>query len=249
MGQKNRYGLSRDIPEPTKRDIRKRCGFGCVKCGFAYYQYHHFDPPFEEAKSHDPRGITLLCGRCHDLEKGGLLSQDSVRVCNKNPICLTNGFSFFPLDLGTKTPEVILGTNMFINNPIIIEGYGLPLLEIEAPEESGTPFRISAVFQNKLGKEIARIVQNEWHGVQTNWDIQINGPKIIIRHALRSIDLEINIESPNRLIIERINMFYRGWQLNSTKDELEVYYPDGSRWFTARNALFCGNSHGIVFGD
>ena len=142
-----------------------------------------------------------------------------------------------------------MGTNKFINNPIIIEGYGLPLLEIEAPEEPGTPFRISALFQNKFGKEIARIVRNEWQGVQTNWDIQINGTKIIIKHALRSIDLEISLDSPNRLIIERINMFFKGWRITSMNDGLKVYYPDGSIWFTARNELFCDNSHGIVFGD
>jgi len=170
MGRMNKYGLSRDIPESTKREIRKRCGFSCVKCGFAYFQYHHFDPPFEVAKSHDPSGITLLCGRCHDLEKGGLLSQ-------------------------------------------------------------------------------SRIVRNEWQGVQTNWDIQINGTKIIIRHAFRSIDLEISLDSPNRLIIERMNMVFKGWRIASMNDGLSVYYPDGSIWFTARNELFCDNSHGIVFGD
>lgn len=29
----NKQGISRDIPDPIKRDVRQRCGFGCVICG------------------------------------------------------------------------------------------------------------------------------------------------------------------------------------------------------------------------
>ncbi|GAH43227.1 unnamed protein product, partial [marine sediment metagenome] len=54
MSSTNQYGLSRYIPLEIKRAVRQKCGFGCVVCGSTIYQYHHFDPPFNEAKQHNP---------------------------------------------------------------------------------------------------------------------------------------------------------------------------------------------------
>lgn len=188
---KNKQGLDRYIPEDVKHVVRKRCGFGCVECGSAIYQYHHFNPPFEEAKTHDPNGITLLCGNKHDEVHRGLLSNGEVSFYNSNPKCLSKGFSCFTSHgLG---PVVVLGSNTFINNPNIIIGFGQPLLVIEAPEEQNAPFRLSALFQDQSGKEIARIDQNEWKGSSDNWDIQTSGTRFTIRQKPRSIDLEINI--------------------------------------------------------
>ena len=46
MTSANRFGLTRDIPEPVRRAVRQGTGFGCVICGAAIITYHHFDPPF-----------------------------------------------------------------------------------------------------------------------------------------------------------------------------------------------------------
>jgi hypothetical protein len=32
-------GSSRDIPLPIEREVRKRCGFGCVVCGLPLHTY------------------------------------------------------------------------------------------------------------------------------------------------------------------------------------------------------------------
>ena len=63
----NRFGLGRDIPGTTKRIVRQRCGFGCVVCGAAFYQYEHVDPAFADARVHDPEKICLLCGGCLEV--------------------------------------------------------------------------------------------------------------------------------------------------------------------------------------
>ncbi|MHB0562224.1 hypothetical protein ACX3RA_15640, partial [Escherichia coli] len=63
MDNINKHGLSRRIPETIKRQIRQRCGFGCVICGFGFYDYEHFKPDFVDAKVHDPNGMTLLCSQ------------------------------------------------------------------------------------------------------------------------------------------------------------------------------------------
>ncbi|MXF04188.1 hypothetical protein FQ041_25950, partial [Escherichia coli] len=74
MDNINKHGLSRRIPETIKRQIRQRCGFGCVICGFGFYDYEHFKPDFVDAKIHDPNGMTLLCSQRNQKRARGRLS-------------------------------------------------------------------------------------------------------------------------------------------------------------------------------
>jgi len=251
MSQVNKWGLSRDIPSPIARKVRQRCRFGCVKCGFAIYQYHHFDPPFKEAKAHYPDRITLLCGNCHGLVTRGFLSNEAVKRHNRSPQCLEDGFSYGPFDIGEKSPEVILGKMTFINTPIILEIFGKPLLMIESPEELGTPFRISATFHDKSGNEIFRIVRNEWQGFASNWDIETQGPRIIIRRGPGQIALKMRTEPPNRLTIEQLHMFYRGFRIVGREGQsTTTFLPDGRMWFKVEGSLiFINNDRGIVIGE
>ena len=32
---------SRNMPLPIQREVRQRCGFGCVVCGLPLYEYDH----------------------------------------------------------------------------------------------------------------------------------------------------------------------------------------------------------------
>lgn len=56
---KNKYGLSRNIPNHIKRAVRQKCGFGCVICGLFICDFDHYAPSFSEAKKHNPDGITF----------------------------------------------------------------------------------------------------------------------------------------------------------------------------------------------
>ena len=209
MAQTNKHGLSRRVPEPISREIRQRCGFGCIRCGCAIYQYHHFNPPFENAKIHDADGITLLCGTCHDLEKKKLLATSTIKSLNKNPACKQKGFSSVLFDI-QGSPKIILGNITFVNTPNMIEAFGNSLLRIDTPEIEKTPVRISALFCDNAGNKIAQIHKNEWYGSSTNWDIKNDGNKLTIRNEPRQIALILRVISPTALLIEKLNMFYRG---------------------------------------
>src|SRR5436190_17564410 len=87
----NAHGLSRDIPEPIKRAVRQRCGFGCIICGSAVVQYHHFSPEYADATEHRAEGITLLCGRCHDKVRQA--GPEEIERYNAAPFCKREGFA------------------------------------------------------------------------------------------------------------------------------------------------------------
>lgn len=79
MANTNKHGLSRNIPSAVRLKVRKRCGFGCVVCGSAVYDYEHFEPEFHDAKEHSASGIALLCPTDHARKrKGELIKQPSL---------------------------------------------------------------------------------------------------------------------------------------------------------------------------
>ena len=182
-GRVNRYGLSRDIPAKGARAVRTRCGFGCVVCGCAIYTYEHVDPPFAEAREHDENRMVLLCGGCHDRVTRGWLSKESVTVAASTPKAREKGFSFGPFDFGGTHPDVFAGTFRAIETRVIIQVFGDPILQVAPSEDEGGPFRLSALLQDSHGTEILRIVDNEWRAPVENWDVEISGPRIIIRRA------------------------------------------------------------------
>lgn len=243
----NRYGLSRQIPAPIKREVRQRSGFGCVVCGATVYTYHHFDPPFTDARKHDPKGITLLCGKCHTDATRGLLSDGTVRKAASNPKCLERGFSHYMLEVGEQFPVLRFGNSTLIGNPTIIRAFGKRLFAIDRPEKSGAPFRISAIFCDQEGREACRIVENEWQGFTSNWDIACTRNEFTVRRAHGEIALRIRHNPPNELTVDRLDMSYRGFRVVIEPDgQTTTYFPDGRMWFQWNGCTLAGNDAVIV---
>ena len=108
---RNTYGLSRYIPAAVKKEIRRRCGFGCVICGNAIITYEHIDPPFAIARTHDPKRMTLLCGTHQTESTKGLLSKETITSADSNPFCKQKGYARHLFDLGGIRPVLVVGSN------------------------------------------------------------------------------------------------------------------------------------------
>src|SRR2546422_1820939 len=78
------------IPDPVQREVRQRCGFGCVVCGAPLYQYHHMD---ENPKNNVSPNITLLCGTHHTEATNRLLTPDQIAQTDRKPYNLQHGVS------------------------------------------------------------------------------------------------------------------------------------------------------------
>ncbi|MDF1662763.1 MAG: HNH endonuclease [Planctomycetota bacterium] len=174
-GSENQHGLSRYIPLPVQREIRQRCGFGCARCGSAIYQYEHIDPPYSEAKSHDPKKITLLCGGCHDKVTRKFLSKNTVSKDNEDPICRRQGFASEWFDVGVDHPSITIGGTTLASCDEILTINNEIILGIEPPEELGSPYRISGKFYNEKGTLLFEIDRNEFKGTLEAWDIETKG--------------------------------------------------------------------------
>lgn len=240
MTERNRHGLSRTVPGDMRREVRQRCGFGCVRCGLGLYDYEHFDPDFKDATEHSAHGITLLCMQCNQKRRRGVLSVESVRVANVNPRCFEQGFSNEAFDFGQQPIEIVFAGVTFVDCNHLIEVDEFPILSINPPEAPSAPYRLSGRFADKDGDITLKIEDNAWSAGADNWDVECIGPRITIRNGPRDIALILKAEPPTRLVVERLNMQFEGVFLRGRNEQLEIS-SDGNRWsrFTACSIQSC----------
>ena len=237
-----KQSLSRDIPEAVQRTVRQNCGFGCVVCGSIIYMYHHFEPEFSLAAVHDPSGIILLCASCHDKVHRGFLSNETLKRSINNPKCLQEGYSHTILDVGERQPIIKIGKATFVANSTILRIFGKRIFYIEAPEVRNGPFQINFQLFNTENLLECQIVNNEWQAFSNSWDIECVANTLTIRRAKREIALKILVDVPNGLVIERMNMYYKGIRVTVSPDgKTTVYQQDGTMLIQMESPIFIGN--------
>lgn len=137
---KNKFGLSRRVPEKIKRQLRQEAGFGCVICGNAIGVYEHIDPEFQNATTHDPACMACLCAGCHGKVTRGHISKETVRAAKANPKSKEKGFSFEAFDIGLEHPIISLGPITAVNCDTILQINKRAVIWINPPTGSKKPF-------------------------------------------------------------------------------------------------------------
>lgn len=231
MAYINKYGLGRTVPAAVKREIRSRCGFGCVICGLAYYDYEHFAPDFKDARAHNADGMTLLCMQCNQKRARGTLSVETVTRANLNPKCKQEGFASEMFDFGPEPVEVKFAGVTFYDCAVLIQIYGVDLLSFSPPKEEGGPVLFSGFLADSSGATTLKIVDNEWFAGDENWDVEVVGPQITIRRGPGDIALQLKVAPPHAIHIDRIDMNIDGYFLQGDEKSLRIS-RDGKNWST-----------------
>jgi hypothetical protein len=240
MGERNKNGLGRNIPAATKLEVRKRCGFGCVRCGLGFYDYEHFAPDFKDATKHDSAGITLLCMQCNQKRARGQLAAETVAQANASPRCLQVGFAREEWGFGHDPIVVAFAGVTFTDVPVLIAINGYPILSVQPPENGSSFYRLSGLFADSTGQTTLRIEGNEWFAGVDNWDVECVGNRITVRSGPRDLSLILRSEPPRRVVIERLNMSFDGFFLRGNEDVLEISH-DNLKWsrFYTCEAIRC----------
>lgn len=229
MSTINKHGLSRTIPPFVKREVRQRCGFGCVICGFGFYDYEHFDPDFADATEHNPDGMTLLCSQCNQKRARGRLSAHTVAVANANPKCLQQGFASEMFDFHSEPIEIKFAGVTFYDCKHLIVVNERPILSVQPAIDDKSPVLLSGVFCDPAGRETLIINENEWSVDSKYWDVECIGPRITIRSSPGQIVLVLKMNSPTGIVVERFDMLFEGVRLKGDEEALKVCY-DGENW-------------------
>jgi hypothetical protein len=219
-----------DIPEPMKREIRQRCGFGCVICGNPLYQYHHMNE-WRLAQEHKANDITLLCNMHHAEVTNGLLSPMDVENANKRPINIVNRQStpYLLHFTGGDNIKAIVGDTTFQTNwktehlfsailvdMVTLVGFYLEndemLVELHLFDEENYP--VLDIHNNELVYNV------------TNWDVEFVGKTLTVRQATRDIILEIEFCVPDTIIVHRGRLYRNGVRIDIMQDSLIIQNND-----------------------
>ncbi|MDH0121029.1 MAG: cell division protein [Pseudomonas stutzeri] len=227
---------SRNIPLPVQREVRQRCGFGCVICGMPLYEYEHMEE-WAQVKRHVAEEITLLCDQHHREKTGGLLPKQVVRAANSNPYNLREGISKpFTLHYAGNEACVTIGGNSFTCED---RGYGTAMVPISV---DGTPligliladghFLLNLVIFDEYNKPVLHIKNNQLFYSVSPWDIQLIGTTLTVREAHRKILIEIDFQPPGKVVINRGRFLRNG---------VEILVRPESIFITNSAAFLSGN--------
>lgn len=180
----------RNTPEAVKRMLRQEAAFGCCKCGFPFFQYHHIVEYHQEPQFR-PEDMMTLCPNCHDQASQGALSHGEQRHCKANPYNLRRGYANGLLKIDQPALALNLGGVQLVGNGPKLVVDGEPLLMISSGD-SGR-LEISSTLYDEHDDILARIDRNEWvTGSTLPWDLEARYKWLRVRSKDRKIALEID---------------------------------------------------------
>jgi hypothetical protein len=215
------------IPDPVQRDVRQRCGFGCVLCGTPLYEYHHMD---SNPQNNIATNITLLCGIHHTEATNHLLTTEQIMRADSKPYNIQHDVSSpYGLHFQGDRVECVIGGNTFLSRlrdqqnatlaiAISVDDIDLVWFRIDC---DGSVFLNANIFdENNLPLLIIR--ENSLVYRTVVWDIKFQGHTLTVREAVRKILFEIEFRPPHELVINRARLLCNGVEILVRKSHVFV---------------------------
>ncbi|MDQ1709869.1 MAG: hypothetical protein QOG49_1254 [Frankiaceae bacterium] len=216
------------IPDPMKREVRQRCGFGCVLCGIPLYHYDHM-VDFAIVQEHTAENLTLLCARHHDEKTRGLLSADAIAAANADPCNVREGRSAgLLLHYASGMPMVLLGGN-YITSPtgsfraVVVDD--IPIVAFRIEDER---ILLDMTLFDEMNFPCLVIRDNELALAADLYDVELVGQVLTVRTDTRRILIEMRFSPPEYLELTRGQLL-----CNGTSVDLR---PDGV-WFNGERLI------------
>lgn len=237
------------IPEEVKREVRRRCGFGCVLCGAPIYQYDHMHA-WSKGGAHEPENLTLLCASHHEEKTKKLIPIERVRQANSAPLNRRQDKSpAHMLHYFGDEFEVFLGSLKFTQkltpeghcNLVRINSETLLNLRIDQGN-----LLVTLKLYDKDESPLVTIIDNELTYKTVSWDVQFIGRCLTVREDKRAIRARLAFDPPHRLNLQRGLFQNKGLQVRVNPDGVSV--PDYN--ISISGGTWIGTySHGIVAYD
>lgn len=187
-----------------KREVRRRCGFGCVICGSPIVQYDHIRE-FSKVRAHEASNLVALCPAHHDDKTHGRLPIEVLRAANADPFNRKHGQTTpYLLHYGAAPIEVQFGSIVFRTSstahcvPLLVDG-----TEVVSWRFEDGVYLLTARWFDSDGHLVLEIVDNELVVNIGLWDVEFVANRLIIRSAAGVIRLEVVFNPPRRIIFQR----------------------------------------------
>ncbi len=237
------------IPPEIKREVRKRCGFGCVICGMPLYEYEHM-LEWAEVKRHVASEITLLCRQHHGEKTNGLLPKENVIEANNTPFNLKTGVSkSHLLHYSGKNVQLALANSIFQFNdlpenaffaPLVVDGLAVVGFRVEDGK-----LLLQFIAFNEFNVPVLQIVDNELIYRTEQWDIEWVSQKLTVREGHGKILLQLVFEPPHTIRIAKGRILLNGIELLIGADYL--FCSNNSSFLSGISTTNC--RVGLAIGD
>lgn len=199
---------ARHIPEGLKREVRRKCGFGCIVCGLPVFDYEHIDD-FATVREHRIDNIVLLCPNHHREKTAGRM-----------PVEVERRFAAKPFNADrSMTPahrlHLMVGTHsvMRVGNCItewVFNGTDkgrFAALEVDGIRRIGVDAEdgfllLDVLLHDVSGRVALRIERGELMVSTGVWDYRLEGARLKINSAVRLLWLDMEF-TPEGVAVDR----------------------------------------------
>jgi hypothetical protein len=207
-------------PAEVQRILRQEAGFGCCRCGYPFYQYHHI-VPWHKDEHYRAEDMMILCPNCHDEVTNGQVPESEQREWKAKPRNIQDGHASGRLRIDQKNLVVILGGSRFVDTPVLLQLNGEDMIGVKRSEDGR--LLVSTRSYDEDDKLLFSIINNEWDtGADLPWDLKARWRHVLLRHKRAGIGFEIDArQAPVKM---RGTFWKSGHRFTATKNQLSDQY-------------------------
>jgi hypothetical protein len=200
------------IPSDIALRLRQEAGFGCCKCGYPFYEYHHI-VEFSRAAHYRFEDMLVLCPNCHKQATSKAMSEKEQRFYKRHPFNINKGYADGQLKIDQRALVVSGGTVQFIRDGFIFRVDQEDLLSISLSEVG--QLEISLKLYSKKNNLLAEIERNDWKtGEGLPWDLESGWRWMRLRN--RKYDVAVEIDARRMPVEIRGNLWLRSQHFELT---------------------------------
>ena len=203
-------------PAEVQRILRQEAGFGCCRCGYPFFQYHHI-VPWHEDEHYRAEDMMTLCPNCHDEVTTGQVPESEQREWKSNPKNIQDGYASGRLRIDQKDLVVTLGGSRFVDTPVLLRLHGEDMIVIKQSEDGR--LLVSARSYDEDDSLLFSITDNDWDtGTNLPWDLRARWRHVLLRYR------------PGKI----------GFEIDARQDPVKMrgtFWKSGHRWTATKNAL------------
>ena len=196
-------------PADVCRALRQEAGFGCCKCGFPFFEYHHIIP-WNIERHYRVDDMMILCSRCHDRVTFAHVPEKEQRQWKAAPENIQKGYVNGLLDIYSQTLVVNLGSVIVEDCFVLIQVDKESFISARVGENNN--LLLSFKSYDAVGNLLFEIRDNKWiTGRNLPWYFEAKWRHIKLRHKLRNVVFEIDArQSP---IFIRGELYANGYKV------------------------------------
>ena len=219
-------------PPDVRQILRNEAFFGCCRCGFPVYQYHHIIP-YEKEQHFRPEDMMILCTRCHEMATKGVLKEAKQRHFKQNPFNRKHNFVHGKLWVDEAPGTVVLSDISLVGDGCFVSVGPKCLVKLEVGPERNLDLSLS--LYDKSDNLLLDVERSEWRaGEPSIWDMESDYQYLKLRSKPHDVLLEIDARKDP--LCMRAQLWYQGTRIDCRPSRMVLNSP------SVRNMVVSGGS-------